>query len=103
MVKIERGKTIFESSAQTLVNTINCVGVMGKGLALEFKNRYPAMFDKYNSMANTYTDDSDEWKIFEKKYELLEKYIEQYEETYDLLRDEEEAYQDLLRQRIDLK
>ena len=45
MVKIERGKTIFDSSAQTIVNTINCVGVMGKGLALEFKNRYPAMFE----------------------------------------------------------
>lgn len=52
MVKIERGKTIFESSAQTLVNTINCVGVMGKGLALEFKNRYPAMFDKYKSFCD---------------------------------------------------
>ncbi len=52
MVKIERGKTIFESPAQTLVNTINCVGVMGKGLALEFKNRYPAMFDKYKSFCD---------------------------------------------------
>jgi len=52
MVKIERGKTIFESTAQTLVNTINCVGVMGKGLALEFKNRYPAMFDKYKSFCD---------------------------------------------------
>ena len=52
MVKIERGKTIFDSNAQTLVNTINCVGVMGKGLALEFKNRYPAMFDKYKSFCD---------------------------------------------------
>lgn len=52
MIKIERGKTIFESSAQTLVNTVNCVGVMGKGLALEFKNRYPAMFDKYKSFCD---------------------------------------------------
>lgn len=38
---------LFESSAQTLVNTVNCVGVMGKGIALEFKKRYPAMFDDY--------------------------------------------------------
>ena len=52
MVKIERGKTIFDSNAQTLVNTINCVGVMGKGLALEFKNKYPAMFDKYKSFCD---------------------------------------------------
>lgn len=61
-----------------------------------------AMFDKYNSMANAYTDDSDEWKIFEKKYELLEKYIEQYEETYDLLRDQKQELQDLINQKIDI-
>lgn len=30
-----------------LVNTVNCVGVMGKGVALEFKRRWPAMFDDY--------------------------------------------------------
>lgn len=61
-----------------------------------------AMFNKYNSMASAYTDDSDEWKEFEKKYELLEKYIEQYEETYDLLRDERDKMQELINQKIDL-
>ena len=38
---------LFASRAQTLVNTVNCVGVMGKGVALEFKKRFPAMFDDY--------------------------------------------------------
>jgi O-acetyl-ADP-ribose deacetylase (regulator of RNase III)/uncharacterized protein YwgA len=38
---------LFESQAQTLVNTVNCVGVMGKGVAAEFKKRYPAMFEDY--------------------------------------------------------
>lgn len=38
---------IFESHAQTLVNTVNCVGVMGKGIALEFKKKYPEMFEDY--------------------------------------------------------
>lgn len=38
---------LFESKAQTLVNTVNCVGVMGKGLALEFKRRYPGMYQDY--------------------------------------------------------
>ena len=38
---------IFVSKAQTLVNAVNCVGVMDKGIALEFKNRYPNMFDDY--------------------------------------------------------
>lgn len=38
---------LFESDAQTLVNTVNCVGVMGKGVAAEFKKRFPAMFEDY--------------------------------------------------------
>ncbi|HRS86274.1 MAG TPA: macro domain-containing protein [Syntrophales bacterium] len=38
---------MFKSQAQTLVNTVNCVGVMGKGVALEFKKRFPDMFEDY--------------------------------------------------------
>jgi O-acetyl-ADP-ribose deacetylase (regulator of RNase III) len=42
--------SIFDSPAQTLVNAVNTVGVMGKGLALEFKHRYPAMFKEYEAI-----------------------------------------------------
>ncbi|MFH1009847.1 MAG: macro domain-containing protein [bacterium] len=45
-VKVLTGD-LFNSKAQTLVNTVNCVGVMGKGVALEFKNRFPDMFEDY--------------------------------------------------------
>lgn len=38
---------LFDSTEQTLVNTVNCVGVMGKGIALEFKKRFPAMYKDY--------------------------------------------------------
>jgi O-acetyl-ADP-ribose deacetylase (regulator of RNase III)/uncharacterized protein YwgA len=38
---------ILQSKAQTLVNTVNCVGIMGKGIALEFKKRFPEMFEDY--------------------------------------------------------
>jgi O-acetyl-ADP-ribose deacetylase (regulator of RNase III) len=38
---------LFDSSAQTFVNTVNCVGVMGKGVALEFRRRFPEMFVAY--------------------------------------------------------
>ncbi|RYD36178.1 MAG: Appr-1-p processing protein [Verrucomicrobiaceae bacterium] len=38
---------MFASEMQTLVNTVNCVGVMGKGVALLFKKKYPLMFDDY--------------------------------------------------------
>lgn len=39
---------LFESKAKTLVNTVNCVGIMGKGIAQEFKKRYPEMFEDYS-------------------------------------------------------
>lgn len=38
---------LFSSDAQALVNTVNCVGIMGKGVALEFRKRFPLMFDDY--------------------------------------------------------
>ena len=38
---------LFQSPAKVLVNPVNTAGVMGKGLALEFKRRYPAMFREY--------------------------------------------------------
>jgi O-acetyl-ADP-ribose deacetylase (regulator of RNase III)/uncharacterized protein YwgA len=46
MVKVLIGD-LFESKAQTLVNTVNTVGVMGKGVALEFRERFPDMYDDY--------------------------------------------------------
>lgn len=39
--------SLFDSPAETLVNTVNTVGVMGKGIAAEFKRRYPEMFLRY--------------------------------------------------------
>lgn len=47
-VKIIKGN-IFNTKAQTIVNTVNCVGVMGKGIALVFKLRYPNMFEQYQN------------------------------------------------------
>ena len=41
---------IFDSPAQVIVNTVNTVGVMGKGLALSFKKRYPDMFESYKKV-----------------------------------------------------
>ncbi len=39
--------TVFNVDVQTIVNTINCVGVMGAGLALEFRLRFPEMEQDY--------------------------------------------------------
>ena len=38
---------IFTSPAKVLVNTVNTVGVMGKGIAYGFKRIYPEMFEQY--------------------------------------------------------
>ena len=46
MIEVRKGD-LFASEAQAIVNTVNCVGVMGKGIALEFKKRYPEMYSEY--------------------------------------------------------
>ena len=46
---IELKGNIFNSNAMAVVNTVNCVGVMGKGIALEFKLRFPEMFKEYEN------------------------------------------------------
>lgn len=46
---------IFESEAQTLVNTVNTVGVMGKGIALGFRKRFPEMYEDYVQRCDQHT------------------------------------------------
>ena len=42
--------SLFESPAHTLVNTVNTEGVMGKGIAKQFKTIYPEMFGEYQRL-----------------------------------------------------
>lgn len=46
MVEYKRGN-LLEADAEALVNTVNCVGVMGKGIALQFKEQFPENFKRY--------------------------------------------------------
>lgn len=48
MLEFSQGD-MFKASADIRVNTVNCVGVMGAGVALAFKQRYPEMFKDYQS------------------------------------------------------
>lgn len=41
---------VFDSGCAALVNPVNCVGVMGAGLALQFKHKFPKNFDFYKSI-----------------------------------------------------
>lgn len=51
-MEIKQGN-IFESKAEVLVNAVNCVGVMGKGIALQFRSRYPEMFRNYVALCTS--------------------------------------------------
>ncbi len=42
--------SLFDSPAQTLINTVNTVGVMGKGIAASFKKIYPEMYKEYRRL-----------------------------------------------------
>ncbi|MBI1204387.1 MAG: hypothetical protein GC182_17950 [Rhodopseudomonas sp.] len=44
--------SLFDSPAQTLVNTVNTVGVMGKGIAKTFREKYPAMYREYRALCD---------------------------------------------------
>lgn len=46
MIEYKSGN-ILEDTAEALVNTVNCVGVMGRGIALQFKNAFPENFKAY--------------------------------------------------------
>lgn len=46
MIEFVKGN-FFDYDADIRVNTVNCVGVMGAGAALQFKNKFPKMFDDY--------------------------------------------------------
>jgi len=105
MIEVKKGN-IFTTECQTIVNTVNCVGVMGAGIALEFKLRYPEMFNKYKIFCDDglinignlwiYTIDNKEnlgytkilnfptkehWKYPTKK-EYLEKGLQKFVDTY---------------------
>ena len=38
---------ILRADAEAIVNTVNCVGIMGRGIALQFKNAFPDNFKAY--------------------------------------------------------
>lgn len=52
MIHMVKGN-IFETDAQAIVNPVNCVGVMGAGLAARFKSFYPDMFEEYKQKCSS--------------------------------------------------
>lgn len=94
---------IFNTKAMVVVSTVNCVGVMGKGIALDFKLRYPEMFKEYQKRCFKhilkpgqilpYTKSSpiilkfaikDDWKD-PSKIEWVEETLQKFVDTYKKL------------------
>lgn len=53
MVNVGEGN-ILKADAEALVNTVNCVGLMGKGIALQFKQAYPGNFKAYEQACRSH-------------------------------------------------
>ena len=51
MIKYSK-ENIFTTKADIIINTVNCVGVMGAGIAYFFKKKYPAMFEEYKVLCD---------------------------------------------------
>ncbi len=99
MISIIKGN-IFTTDCQTIVNTVNCVGVMGAGIAFEFRLRYPAMYHRYLELCNDKKIDigtlwiykgENKWVLnfptkyhwrYESKIEYLEKGLQKFIDTY---------------------
>ena len=64
---------LFESEAQTITNAINCVGVMGGGIAGEFAQRFPAMVAEYGKLCH------------ERKVKMGQPYLWKNEDGKDVL------------------
>ena len=46
MIELTTGD-ILKDDSEAIVNTVNCVGIMGRGIALQFKNAWPENFKAY--------------------------------------------------------
>lgn len=99
-MKIKKGN-IFTTNCQTIVNTVNCVGVMGAGIAFEFRLRYPDMYEQYVKLCKNgsiqigklwiYKVNDKQWILNfptkkdwknPSKIEYLEKGLKKFKETY---------------------
>lgn len=53
MIEITRGN-LLRADAEALVNTVNCIGYMGKGIALQFKQAFPENFKAYEKVCRAH-------------------------------------------------
>ncbi len=74
MITLAQGN-LLEADAEALVNTVNTVGVMGKGIALQFKKAYPDNFDAYKHACDEKKLEAGKMFVFETRGLHNPKYI----------------------------
>jgi O-acetyl-ADP-ribose deacetylase (regulator of RNase III) len=85
-MKILNGN-IFTTNCQTIVNTVNCVGIMGAGMALECKYRYPEMFVRYKEMCDQKQLDIGKLYLYKTHEKWILNFPTKYHWKYDTKRE----------------
>lgn len=87
MIEYKTGD-IFTEDAEALVNTVNCVGVMGRGIALQFKRAFPENFKAYAARCKRNEIQSGRVFIFETGEMISPRFIVNFTDQAPLARQE---------------
>ena len=74
MIHLTQGN-LLKADAEAIVNTVNCVGFMGKGIALQFKQAYPENFKAYEKACKNNEVQPGKMFIFDRQSMIQPKYI----------------------------
>jgi O-acetyl-ADP-ribose deacetylase (regulator of RNase III) len=74
MIEYAQGN-ILEADTEALVNTVNCVGIMGRGIALQFKDAFPENFKAYKAACDREELQPGRMFVFQTGYVTNPKYI----------------------------
>lgn len=74
MIEYTKGD-LLKSDAEALVNTVNCVGVMGRGIALQFKKAFPDNFKAYKAACDREEVQPGRMFVFERRELVGPRYI----------------------------
>ena len=74
MIQLTKGN-LLEAQAEALVNTVNCVGVMGKGIALQFKQAFPENYAFYRAACQRGEVQLGQMLVYETGHVLNPRYV----------------------------
>jgi len=74
MIKYKKGN-ILKDNSEAIVNLVNCIRVMGKGLALQFKKKYPENFEVYAKACKNNEVNIGKMFVFDRNEDINPKYI----------------------------